>query len=451
MKKTKKINVLLILCALAPLAACVSCGKVSAILGMTDTSGIILEDKEIFLNLTEKFEWIEYSPQSGDTINIISRKFKISDGSIYFGLFREGEAAKIPSMSGISHKVENGDTVSLLSRKYEVPQEVIMDANNIKNDIIDEDELFIPNPFIIDNFSNSVRLKEHFIYPAQSIITRPFGWQYDSMTDMYSFHPGIDLQVGKGAPVRAAMKGIVYDSGNDPIHGKYVILQHDYNYLTLYSNLSNVSVKNGNYVRQGKIIGEAGNTGTDSEPHLHFGIFKGYNAINLYDLIEENNEYEFDDIEGFIVQTIDNDDGKAIRIVSYMGNNTAVRIPHTIKNLPVKEIGDMAFYERGLTSVTIPDSVTYIGSSAFNTNRLKRLTIPNSVTIIDYMAFAGNNITRITINAGVVLEEKRVHYDFDPIIDYGAFELKFDDFYLINGSKAGTYIYKDGSWNVKVN
>jgi len=48
MKKLIKINVPLILCVFAPLAACVSCGNVSAILGMTDTAGIILEDKEIF-------------------------------------------------------------------------------------------------------------------------------------------------------------------------------------------------------------------------------------------------------------------------------------------------------------------------------------------------------------------------------------------------------------------
>jgi hypothetical protein len=33
----------------------------------------------------------------------------------------------------------------------------------------------------------------------------------------------------------------------------------------------------------------------------------------------------------------------------------------------------------------------------------------------------------------------------------GAFELNFDDFYLANGRKAGTYIYKNGSWNVKTN
>ena len=582
MKKPIKINVILILCAIAPLAACISCGKVFTLFGKTDTAGIILEDREIFFNLTEKFEWIEYKLQNGDTIDLIGRKFKISGSIINSVLSRDGKTAKIPSMSGISHIVENSDTVSLLSRKYHVPQEVIMSVNGIINDTIDEDKLFIPNPYILDNFFDSANLKERFIYPIQSIITRPFGWQYDSATDTYSFHSGIDLHVETGTPVRAVMTGIVYDLGNDPIHGKYVILQHDNHYFSLYSNLSDVSLGKGSYVRQGKIIGEAGNTVVGTESHLHYGIFRGYNALNPQGMIIDNNEYEFDDIDGFIVQTVNDDNGNAIRIVSYMGSNTDVRIPNTINNLPVREIGDMAFFERGLTSVTIPDSVTYIGSSAFNTNKLKRLTIPDSVTIIDSMAFAnneltnviipdsvvsigmsafyrnkisrltltnsvtaigggafsgnkltrvtipysvtdisgafsdnkltrvtipdsvtvigaeafsgnkltritipnnvtsigsgafsdnklksvtipdsvtfidnmaftGNNITRITINAGVVLEKRRVHYDGGFEIEYGAFGLRFDDFYLTNGSKAGVYLYRNGSWDMKDN
>lgn len=429
MKKPIKIIVQLIVCIFVPLTACVSCGKVFAIFSKTDTAGITLDDKEIFLNLTEKFEWLEYRLQNGDTIDLIERKFKISGSIINLALSREGEIKKIPSMSGISHKVENGDTVSLLSRKYHVPQEVIMNVNGIINDIIDKDELFIPNPYILDNFFDSAILKERFIYPVQSTVTRPFGWEYDSAADVHSFHPGIDLHVETGTPVRAVMTGIVYDLGNDPIHGKYVILQHDNYYLTLYSNLSEVSAAKGSYVRQGKIIGKAGNTGDGIEPHLHYGVFRGYNALNPQGMIIDNNEYEFDDIDGFIVQTVNDDNGEAIRLVSYMGSNTDVLIPDTINSLPVREIGDMAFFKRGLTGVTIPDSVTYI----------------------ENRAFTGNNITRITINGGVVLEKRKAHYDGGFEVEYEVFGLRFDDFYLANGSKAGVYFYRNGSWFVKVN
>lgn len=87
----------------------------------------------------------------------------------------------------------------------------------------------------------------------------------------------------------------------------------------------------------------------------------------------------------------------SIIIIAYIGNNTDVRIPSMIEELPVTEIGPLAFERRNLLSVSIPNTVTSIGSEAFAGNRLNRVIIPDSVTYIGYGAFAINQLNRLTI------------------------------------------------------
>ncbi|MEP5914153.1 MAG: leucine-rich repeat domain-containing protein, partial [Flavobacteriaceae bacterium] len=67
----------------------------------------------------------------------------------------------------------------------------------------------------------------------------------------------------------------------------------------------------------------------------------------------------------------------------------------------VETIGDNAFRNNQLTSVTIGNSVETIGDSAFNDNQLTSITIPNSVTSIGQSAFSNNDLTSVTIGNSV--------------------------------------------------
>ena len=82
-------------------------------------------------------------------------------------------------------------------------------------------------------------------------------------------------------------------------------------------------------------------------------------------------------------------------ILDYTGSDTEVEIPATIGGAQVKAIGANAFYNKGLTSVTLPDGLETIGAQAFQGNALTSVTIPASVTQIGSQAFFQNNISSL--------------------------------------------------------
>jgi len=67
----------------------------------------------------------------------------------------------------------------------------------------------------------------------------------------------------------------------------------------------------------------------------------------------------------------------------------------------VKTIGDYAFYEKYLTSLTLPNSLINIGLGSFISNSLTNLTIPNSVTTIGNNAFSSNSLIVLNIPSSV--------------------------------------------------
>jgi hypothetical protein len=89
--------------------------------------------------------------------------------------------------------------------------------------------------------------------------------------------------------------------------------------------------------------------------------------------------------------------------VTYIGNRAFARNQLTSVVIPnsVTYIGTYAFWDNQLTSVTIGSSVISIGKSAFEKNQLTSVVIPNSVTTIGSMAFALNQLTSVTIGSGV--------------------------------------------------
>lgn len=92
---------------------------------------------------------------------------------------------------------------------------------------------------------------------------------------------------------------------------------------------------------------------------------------------------------------------EGIRITKYNGSEKNIVIPKELYGRKVLVIGNSVFYNKGLTSVVIPDGVTSISDSAFCNNDLTEVKIPNSVTLIGSSAFSYNRLTEIVFPESV--------------------------------------------------
>lgn len=92
-------------------------------------------------------------------------------------------------------------------------------------------------------------------------------------------HNGIDLAAQIGTPVKAALSGVVVDTGNtDSVRGcysfgKWVLVRHGNGLDTMYAHFSQISVSAGQSVGTGQVLGYSGQTGYATGPHLHFGVY----------------------------------------------------------------------------------------------------------------------------------------------------------------------------------
>lgn len=94
-------------------------------------------------------------------------------------------------------------------------------------------------------------------------------------------HHGIDIACGEGSKIIASREGKVASVGFNATYGNFVIVDHGGNWQTLYAHLSEISVKKGDKLWGNRlVIGESGNTGNSSGPHLHFEIRVGEKCID---------------------------------------------------------------------------------------------------------------------------------------------------------------------------
>lgn len=206
--------------------------------------------------MADTASWENYEPHVGGTLESDLENISLySEESIDLGLWSlEDSLAKIPAYDMYC----DWDTKNLFAQKEA------------------KDALSEPLSIIL------CREACDFVYPANGLITSPFGPRWGRM------HYGLDIDLETGDAVWAAFEGMVRISQYHASYGNVIVIRHSNGLETLYAHLSQRHVKPGDYIQAGDQIGLGGNTGRSYGAHLHFEVRFMGDAINPALLVDPN-------------------------------------------------------------------------------------------------------------------------------------------------------------------
>lgn len=122
------------------------------------------------------------------------------------------------------------------------------------------------------------------IWPINRSLVRgrigAFGSRVDPIHRSIRRHEGIDFGGRIGTPIYATGNGVVMANRNEQGYGKQILINHGFGYKTRYAHLSSIEVRAGDFVKRGQKIGELGNTGKSTGPHLHYEVILRGNPVN---------------------------------------------------------------------------------------------------------------------------------------------------------------------------
>lgn len=112
-----------------------------------------------------------------------------------------------------------------------------------------------------------------------------YGMRIDPIYKTTKFHAGMDFSANTGTLIYATGNGTVVKAGWESAYGNLIKIDHGFGYVTWYAHLSKIRVRAGQKVMRGEVIGEVGNTGKSTGPHLHYEVHvkgKVVNPVNYY-------------------------------------------------------------------------------------------------------------------------------------------------------------------------
>ena len=233
----------------------------------------------------------------------------------------------VPSKTrkGVYHKVRKGETLWRICYTYQVNMQKVCRLNRIKDPehVVVGREIFIPGAKWVrtvklppqktassaagrrNDSAPSVEKKKGGKPSGGDVASKPSGAEGRAPAEALDFmwpvkgpvtswfgvrkgkpHDGIDISAPKGTVIRAAEKGkVIYSDNGISGYGNLIIIQHGGGFHTVYGHNARNRVDVDEQVNKAQVIGEVGNTGRSSGPHLHFEIRKNDRAVDPMDYL----------------------------------------------------------------------------------------------------------------------------------------------------------------------
>lgn len=181
--------------------------------------------------------------------------------------------------------------VNNTSREEVKTVKVDLNATKMGNPVASTTTNTVVNPVAktatsLDNHKASlIELEKRSIPSSKPILAKyrlssKFGNRFHPTLYRWRFHGGVDMACPKGTNIYIPADGEVVKSGWNGGYGNYIKVKHGNGYETVYGHLSKISVKKGQKIKKGDVIGKVGSTGRSTGAHLHYEIIKNKKRVN---------------------------------------------------------------------------------------------------------------------------------------------------------------------------
>jgi murein DD-endopeptidase MepM/ murein hydrolase activator NlpD len=120
--------------------------------------------------------------------------------------------------------------------------------------------------------TGGVDFLDGFDWPAPGILSGTFGSRRIDNGVPMAPHYGVDMAAPTGTPIHAPAAGTISLSADHYLNGGFTLIDHGQGVSTSYLHQSKRLVKVGDSVRRGQLIGNIGQTGRATGPHLHWAM-----------------------------------------------------------------------------------------------------------------------------------------------------------------------------------
>lgn len=117
-------------------------------------------------------------------------------------------------------------------------------------------------------------------WPVRGRVSSEFGRRPSPWGGALEHHRGLDIGTPAGTPILSPAAGRVVVAGWGGDFGRHVVVDHGGGVRSLYGHLGKVSVRAGQAVEAGDVLGVAGSSGRSTGPHLHYEVHVNGMAVD---------------------------------------------------------------------------------------------------------------------------------------------------------------------------